>query len=108
MRFIRRLVSAWLGMILVASMVATPILAAEKAEPSPDEVAADLLFVRPVALSSIIVGAGIFVIGLPFTIPTKNLDLAWRKLVVAPTKYTFVKPLGQLDTPFSMAEQPDL
>jgi len=108
MRFMRRLVSAWLGMILLASMLATPLPAAEFVEPTPDEVAADLLFVRPVALGSIIVGSGIFVVGLPFTIPTKNLSLAWRKLVVEPAKYTFTKPLGQLDTPFSMAEQPDL
>lgn len=108
MRFMRRLVSAWLGMILVASILATPLPAAELAEPTSDEVAADLLFVRPVAFCSIIVGSGIFVVSLPFTIPTKNLGQAWRKLVVAPAKYTFIKPLGQLDAPFSMAEQPDL
>jgi len=108
MRFMRRLVSAWLGMILVASILATPLQAAELAEPTSDEVAVDLLLVRPVAFCSIIVGSGIFVVGLPFTIPTKNLGLAWRKLVVEPAKYTFIKPLGQLDTPFSMAEQPDL
>jgi hypothetical protein len=104
----RRLVSASLGMIFLASVLATPLPAAEPVEPSPDEVAADLLFVRPVALSSIIVGSGIFVVGLPFTIPTKNLGLAWKKLVVEPAKYTFAKPLGQLDTPFTMAERGDL
>jgi hypothetical protein len=54
------------------------------------------------------VGSGIFVVGLPFTIPTKNLGLAWKKLVVEPAKYTFAKPLGQLDTPFTMAERGDL
>jgi hypothetical protein len=94
------LISVLLGMALLVSISATPLLAAEQTEPSSDEIAADLLFVRPVAFSSIIVGAGIFVVSLPFTIPTGNFILAGRKLVVVPFKYTFSKPLGQLDTDF--------
>ena len=104
MRFIKRLIAVWVGMILLASISITPLSAAEPAEPSPDEVAADLLFVRPVALCSIVVGSVIFVVFLPFTIPTGNLSLAGRKLVVAPVKYTFKKPLGELDTPFRVSD----
>jgi hypothetical protein len=98
MRIMKRLIAVWIGMIFLASLSVTPLSAAEPREPSPDEVAADLLFVRPVALSSIIVGSAIYIITLPFTIPTGNLGLAGRKLVVEPVKYTFSKPLGQLDT----------
>lgn len=100
MRIIKRSIAVWIGMIFLASLSVTPLAAAEPREPSPDEVAADLLFVRPVALSSIIVGSAIYIITLPFTIPTGNFSLAGRKLVVEPVKYTFSKPLGQLDTGF--------
>ena len=100
MRFIKRLISVWIGMIFLASLSVMPLSAAEPREPSPDEVAVDLLFIRPVAFSSIIVGAGIFVVSLPFTLPTGNLNLAGRKLVIEPWKYTFSKPLGQLETDF--------
>ena len=103
MRFMKKLVSLWLGIILLVSISATPLSASELPEPSPDEVAADLLFVRPVALCSIIVGSAIYVVSLPFTIPTGNLNLAGRKLVVEPVKFTFSKPLGELDTPFRLS-----
>jgi hypothetical protein len=65
--------------MLLVSISATPLWAAEQFEPSPDEVAMDLLLVRPVALCSIVVGSAIFVVGLLFTIPTGNLALSGRK-----------------------------
>jgi hypothetical protein len=60
----------------------------------------DLLLIRPVAFSAIIVGSAIYIISLPFTLPTGNVNLTGRKLVIEPWKYTFSKPLGELDTPF--------
>lgn len=104
MRFMKRLISVGVAMIILVSISLTPLSAAEPIEPSPDEVAADLLFVRPLALCSIVVGSVIFIGSLPFTIPTGNLSLAGRKLVVAPIKYTFEKPLGALDTPFRVSD----
>ena len=104
MKSMRKVVCVLVSLMLLVSMSATPLWAAEQIEPSPDEVAADLLFVRPVALCSIVVGSAIFVVGLLFTIPTGNLALSGRKLVVAPVKYTFSKPLGELDTPFRLAD----
>ncbi|UCD70875.1 MAG: hypothetical protein JSW70_07690 [Syntrophobacterales bacterium] len=100
MRLMKRLISVWVGMILLISISVTPLSAEEPTEPSPDEIAVDLLLIRPVAFSSIILGSGIFVVSLPFTIPTGNLNLAGRKLVVVPFKYTFSRPLGQLDGDF--------
>jgi hypothetical protein len=90
--------------MFLVSISATPLWAAEQIEPSPDEVAMDLLLVRPVALCSIVVGSAIFVVGLLFTIPTGNVVLSGKKLVVEPVKFTFLKPLGALDTPFRLAE----
>lgn len=104
MRFTKRLISVGIGIILLVSISVMPLLAAEPTEPSPDEVAADLLFVRPVAFCSIVIGSAIFVASLPFTIPTGNLILAGRKLVVAPVKYAIKKPLGELDTPFRVSD----
>ncbi len=100
MRFMKRLISVWIGIIFLVSLSVTPLSAAEKKEPSPDEVAVDLLLIRPIAFSSVIVGAGIFIVSMPFTLPTGNLNLAGRKLVVEPWKYTFSKPLGYLETDF--------
>lgn len=110
MRFAKKLISVWLGIILVVCMSAMPLSAAdptEPGEPSPDEVAADLLLIRPVALCSIVVGSVIFVAFLPFTLPTGNLSLAGKKLVLEPVKYTFLKPLGELETPLRVSATED-
>ena len=110
MRFAKKLISVWLGIILVVCMSAMPLSAAdptEPGEPSPDEVAADLLLIRPVALCSIVVGSVIFVAFLPFTLPTGNLSLAGKKLVLEPVKYTFLKQLGELETPFRVSATED-
>ena len=104
MKFMKKLVCVLAGLTLLVSVSATPLWAAEQSEPSPDEVAMDLLLVRPVALCSIVVGSAIFVVFLPFTLPTGNFSLSGRKLVVEPVKFTFLKPLGALDTPFRLAE----
>jgi len=39
------------------------------------------------------------VVTLPLSIPTRSVDKAAQKLVVDPAKYTFVRPLGQIDSP---------
>ena len=104
MIFMKKLVCVLAGITLLVSISATPLWATEQSEPSPDEVAADLLFVRPVALCSIVVGSTIFVAFLPFTIPTGNLSLTGKKLVLDPVKFTFRKPLGALDTPFRLSD----
>lgn len=96
----KRLISVCIGIIFLASLSVTPLSAAEKQEPSPDEVAVDLLLIRPVAFSAIIAGSAIFIVSLPFTLPTGNAKLAGRKLITEPWRYTFSKPLGYLETPF--------
>ena len=103
MKPMKKLVSIVVVAVCLLSFSVTPLVAAELPEPSSDEVAADLLFVRPVALCSILAGSVLYVVSLPFTIPTGNVKLAGRKLVVEPVKYTFSKPLGELDTPFRLA-----
>jgi hypothetical protein len=100
MRSMKKLISIGIGIVLLISFSISPLGAAEPVDPTPDDVVADLIFVRPVAFSAIIVGSAIYLVSLPFTIPTGNFGLAGRKLVVVPWKYTFSKPLGELDTPF--------
>jgi hypothetical protein len=61
---------------------------------SGTEMVADLFFVRPIGFVGLVIGTLAFVIALPFTVPTQQVAEAREKLVVAPAKYTFVRPLG--------------
>ena len=64
---------------------------------SAEAIIADGLLLRPGGVA-ILVGTAVFVVTLPFSIPTKSVDKAAQKLVVDPAKYTFVRPLGQIES----------
>ena len=65
---------------------------------SAEAIIADGLLLRPGGTVATLVGAAVFVITLPVSIPTKSVDKAAQKLIVEPWKYTFVRPLGQIES----------
>src|SRR5215472_16693370 len=62
---------------------------------SAEAVIVDGLLLRPGGLVATAVGTAVFVVTLPFSIPTRSVDKAVQKLVLDPARYTFVRPLGQ-------------
>jgi len=66
--------------------------------PSAVAMAADLLVVRPVSLVATVLGTGLFVLQLPLSlIQGEPPSEPARKLVVEPAKYTFSRPLGDME-----------
>lgn len=61
------------------------------------EMMADMLLVRPISLVGSAVGAALFIVTLPFTLPTQSTDEAARELLGKPLEYTFNRPLGDFD-----------
>jgi len=71
--------------------------AARTEDVSAETIIVDGLLLRPGGLVATVVGTAVFVVTLPFSIPTKSVDKAAQKLIVDPAKYTFVRPLGQVE-----------
>ena len=67
-------------------------------EVSAETIIVDGLLLRPGGLVATVVGTAVFVVTLPFSIPTKSVDKAAQRLVVDPARYTFVRPLGQVES----------
>jgi len=67
----------------------------QKEEISTENMVADAVLVRPLGLCAIVLGVGLFIISLPFSALGKNVKEAGQKLVVAPAKFTFARPLGE-------------
>ena len=65
---------------------------------SAETIIVDGLLLRPGGLVATVVGTAVFVVTLPFSIPTKSVDRSAQKLIVDPAKYTFVRPLGQIES----------
>lgn len=55
---------------------------------------ADLFIARPILIAATIVGAGVFVIALPFAATGGGIGRAGKALVVDPGKAAFVRCLG--------------
>jgi hypothetical protein len=65
---------------------------------SAEAIIVDGLLLRPGGVIATLFGTLVFVVTLPFSIPTKSVDKAAQKLIVDPAKYTFVRPLGQIES----------
>jgi hypothetical protein len=65
---------------------------------SAETIIVDGLLLRPGGLVATVVGTAVFVVTLPFSIPTKSVDKAAQKLIGDPAKYTFVRPLGLVES----------
>jgi hypothetical protein len=51
----------------------------------------DLLIARPLGVAAGIIGTGVFILSLPFTIPTKRVDDAAETFIIKPFKFSFVR-----------------
>lgn len=103
------MVNRIVAFLLVAVMLSLAAVPAEAAtmeeEPSSTAIVFDVLITRPLGLVATAVGAAVFIVGLPFTIPTRSVGVAAEKLVVDPLAFTFRRPVGQMDN-FNGFEEP--
>ncbi|HUE90952.1 multidrug transporter [Pseudomonas sp.] len=62
--------------------------------PAAFSMVADLLIARPLLIAATVIGAGVFVVALPFAATGGGIGEAGRALVVEPGKAAFVRCLG--------------
>ncbi|MFY9941455.1 MAG: hypothetical protein WAK57_04715 [Desulfobacterales bacterium] len=89
----KKSVILFFALIFLAITVSSPFAA-----PSAMEIVGDFLVVRPTSFLTMIAGACVFVVTLPFTLIGGNADEAGTKLVANPAQATFSRPLGDPDT----------
>ena len=87
------LVLAFISVSLPAGVFAEDPLIGD--EITTENMVADAIIVRPLGVVATILGAGFFIISLPFSALGGNVKEAGKKLVVAPAKFTFQRPLGE-------------
>ena len=87
-----------LAIVSFALATAVPAYAEDQmpADRRGGDMAVDVVLARPIGLLSIIGGSVLFVVSLPFTIPSGSMDAAADELVKKPIDYTFKRPLGQI------------
>jgi len=98
----KKTLAVFLALCMVLSAV--PAFAGEPKDGM--EIAADVLIVRPVSLVAAIVGTAVFIVALPFSIPSGSVEQSGKLLVVDPFKYTFARPVGDFDYKVNAPEAP--
>jgi hypothetical protein len=63
-----------------------------------------VLIARPVGIVSIVIGTAMYVVSLPFAIPSGSVEKTGKLLVADPFNYTFCRPLGDFDYKVGTAE----
>lgn len=89
----------WLAIALILALMVTaaPVSSfaqTDRPEPGATEITFDVLIIRPLGISATIVGTGLFIVSLPFALPTGSVGLSARKLVADPFAFTFMRPVG--------------
>ena len=59
--------------------------------------AIDILFARPLGIATGIVGTAIFIVSLPFTIPSGGVDEAADMYIVKPFQFSFTRKFPDAD-----------
>lgn len=91
----RRAVAGLLvSLSLVSGLTAQSAYAGPEDAPSAGAMAADLIVARPIAAAITALGAGAFVVSLPFSALGGNIAQSAERLVLAPGKEAFVRCLG--------------
>jgi len=62
-----------------------------------EKMIADLLLLRPLGIVATVMGTAFFIVSLPFSVPGGNTKAAFQKLVTDPAKFTFDRPLGEVE-----------
>lgn len=70
-------------------------------DPPGELIIADVLFLRPAGLAACVVGLVGAFLTWPFAATSNSGDLVGRQLLIKPFRYTFERPLGQMDWPES-------
>ena len=59
--------------------------------------AVDLIFARPLGIAAGLIGTGLFIVSLPFTIPTGGVDEAADMFIVKPFQFSFTREFPDED-----------
>lgn len=66
-------------------------------QPNGVTMVADLLVARPLGLATTLVGAGVFLLALPFAAMAGDIATPARYLMEEPARFTFERPLGHVE-----------
>lgn len=81
-------------LVLAFLLVSVPVFAGTE---NDADVMADTIFARPLGIVSIVGGAALWIVSLPFAVISGSVPKTTETLIANPVKYTFARPVGDFD-----------
>ncbi|MBI5848182.1 MAG: hypothetical protein HZB31_09595 [Nitrospirae bacterium] len=81
-------------LVLAFLVVSVPVFAGTEKDA---DISGDAIFARPLGILSIIGGAALWVVSLPFAVITGSVPETTETLISNPVKYTLARPVGDFD-----------
>lgn len=81
-------------LVLAFLVVSVPVFAGTE---NDGPVEGDILMARPLGIVSVVGGAALWIVSLPFAAITGSLSKTTETLITNPVKYTFARPIGDFD-----------
>jgi len=110
MRSLKSTLRSVLVALSMALFAAAPVVSQAQTvtdRPSGLEMTGDVLIVRPLSLVATVLGAGLFVVSLPFSALGGNVGEAGDTLVMVPFRSTFLRCLGCSNRHMATADTSD-
>ena len=102
MKRVKTIISLVLALLMVVGVVSSAGWAADFSWDEKDPVTdgwniMDLLLARPIGIAAGIFGSAVFIVALPFTVPTKSVEDAAQTFIVKPFSFSFARQFPDED-----------
>jgi hypothetical protein len=71
-------------------------LSSDYEETNGTAIVLDVLIARPLGITSLAIGTVVFIVALPYTIPSWTIGRTADKLIADPFRFTFLRPVGEV------------
>ncbi len=90
----KKVVALLLALVIIFSSSA----AFAKEKPEAINVMGDIVLLRPLGFSGLVIGTTFFIVSLPIALISSSTKQTAEVLVVDPFKFTFTRPLGEFES----------
>jgi len=86
------------ALLLALMIIFTSSAVFAKEKPDAANVIGDMVLLRPLGVCTVVIGTAFFIVSLPIAVISQSTKLTAEVLVADPFKFTFTRPLGEIES----------
>jgi len=86
------------ALLLALIIIFTSSAVFAKDKPDAANIIGDMVLLRPLGVCTVVIGTAFFIVSLPIAVISQSTRQTAEVLVADPFKFTFTRPLGEIDS----------